>query len=169
MKVVVDTNVPKVANGRTVTPQASPHCVKVCIQRVRDIQLHYVLVVDDGWHILREYMAQLRSEGQPGVGDAFLKWVLTQQANPRHCEQVHITVAESSSSHRRFAEFPEDEHLVGFDPSDQKFVAVSLAHPDRPPILNAVDSDWLIFQSALEQHGVQVETLCPDCIKTSRD
>jgi hypothetical protein len=167
MKIVVDTNVPKAANGRNESPQASPQCVTTCVQRIRDIQLNHVLVLDDNWHILREYMAQLRSEGQPGVGDAFLKWVLTHQANPLHCEQIHITAEELLFSHRRFVEFPSDERLAGFDPSDRKFVAVSLAHPDRPPILNAVDSDWLIFHSALAAHGVRVETLCPESIKTT--
>lgn len=167
MKIVVDTNVPKAANGRINTPQASPQCVVACVRRIYDIQSHDVLVLDDGWQILREYMAKLRSDGQPGVGDAFLKWVLTHQANPLRCEQVHITAVESPVSRRRFREFPSDERLIGFDPSDHKFVAVSLVHPDLPPILNAVDSDWVVFRDVLEAHGVRVETLCPESIKTT--
>jgi hypothetical protein len=44
-------------------------------------------------------------------------------------------------------------------------VAVALTHPDHPPIYNAVDSDWQIHQQALEKHGIQIEFLCPDCLK----
>jgi hypothetical protein len=67
------------------------------------------------------------------VGDAFLKWVLTNRTNPKHCEQVRITqIAEND-----FAEFPRSQSLVGFDPSDRKFVAVALTHPQRPAIAAA--------------------------------
>lgn len=167
MKWVVDTNVPKTANGRAVTPQASPACVQRCVQRLREIQLHHVLVLDDQWLILAEYRRQLRSNGQPGVGDAFLKWVLTHQTDSRHCQRVSITPLPANRG-RRYLEFPDDEHLEGFDPADQMFVAVALADPDHPSVLNAVDSDWLIYQDALAEYGVAVETLCPETIKANR-
>lgn len=156
MKVIVDTNVPIVANQQS--SQASPDCVIACVRRLRQVQERDILVLDDGWHILREYMANLRSSGQPGVGDAFLKWVLTHQANPRHCEQVTITVSDEGG----FAEFPNDASLASFDRSDHKFVAVAMSHPERPPILNAVDRDWWHYKQALERHGIIVEHLCPD-------
>jgi len=167
MKWVVDTNVPKTANGRTATPQASAACVQRCVQRLLELQRHHVLVLDDQWLILAEYCRQLRSTGQPGVGDAFLKWVLTHQTNSRHCQRVSITPL-SAAQGRRYLEFPDDENLAGFDPADQMFVAVALADPDHPPVLNAVDSDWLIYQDALAGYGVPVETLCPETIKANR-
>ena len=116
------------------------------------------IVLDDGYRILSEYQDHLRSEGQPGEGDAFLKWVLTNQANPQVCDQVHINPTEDGNN---FAEFPDDPDLRGFDRSDRKFVAAALAHPDSPPILNAVDSGWWLFRDALTRNGVQVEFLCP--------
>jgi hypothetical protein len=58
--------------------------------------------------------------------------------------------------------FPEDESLSKFDLSDRKFVAVALVHPEHPPILNASDSDWSHFKTALAAYGVQVEFLCPE-------
>lgn len=103
----------------------------------------------------------MRSDGQPGEGDAFLKWVLTNQANPQRCEHVHINPTENGNN---FAEFPEDPDLKAFDPSDRKFVAVALSHPDSPPILNAVDSDWWLFRDAFTRNGVHVEFLCPQDI-----
>jgi hypothetical protein len=48
-----------------------------------------------------------------------------------------------------------------YDPSDQKFLAVAAAHPDRPPILQALDSKWWGWQSALGAIGVTIDFLCP--------
>lgn len=155
MKVIVDTNVPVVANK--AAPQASLECVTRCVQRLREVQRADTLVIDDGWHILREYMNNLRSEGQPGAGDTFLKWVLTHRNNPLRCEQVSITPRNGS-----FAEFPDDPTLARFDSADHKFVAVALVHPDHPPILNAVDTDWRDYGEALSKHGIQIQLLCPE-------
>lgn len=156
MKRVVDTNVLIVANGRDHAPQASPACVLACVTALQRLWDDGVVVLDDEWHILREYMKNLNpARQQPGVGDAFLKWVLTNQANPQRCEQVHLTPNGAS-----FAEFPADPALEGFDVDDHKFVAVARVHPAHPPILNAVDSDWSHFQHAPAAHGITVQALC---------
>lgn len=118
--------------------------------------------MDQGRHILREYTRQLRSEGQPGVGDAFLKWVLTNQANPLRCRHVPITLAPDREDENDFVEFPIDPRLAGFDRSDRKFVAVARSHPEHPPILNAVDTDWRDYHEILAEHQVAVAFLCPD-------
>lgn len=157
MIVVVDTNVPVVANGQS--PQASADCVEACVQRLRQITSEGTLVLDHDFYILGEYLRNLRSNGQPGVGDAFLKWALTNRTNPRRCTLVHIEPLGNS-----FAEFPDSTDLAGFDLADHKFVAVALAHQGHPPILNAVDSDWWHYRKALESHGVAVEFLCPDAV-----
>ena len=128
------------------------------MRRLEGIKATGKIVLDDGYLILSEYRAQLRSEGQPGEGDAFLKWVLTNQANPQKCDQVHVNPTEDGNS---FAEFPDVPELRAFDRSDRKFVAAARAHPDSPPILNAVDTDWWVSRAALERHGVHVEFLCP--------
>jgi hypothetical protein len=155
VNVIVDTNVPIVANK--AAPQASVQCVATCAQKLKQIRDEHTLVLDDGWHILREYMNNLRSGGQPGAGDAFLRWVLTNRGNPRRCSFVHVTPQSAS-----FAEFPADPELTGFDLSDHKFVAVAIAHPEHPPILNATDSDWWDYRHALNRHGVHIDFVCPD-------
>jgi hypothetical protein len=81
MKLIVDTNVPVVANQHQAS-QASPTCILACTVKIREIQAQHTLILDNQWLIIREYMDNLRSEGQPGVGDAFLKWVLSNHANP---------------------------------------------------------------------------------------
>lgn len=157
--VIVDTNVPIVANQKS--SQASPQCILNCIQRLREIiGGQKILVLDEKGLIFEEYKKNLSLSGQPGVGDAFFKWVHDNRYNPDRCQLVPIT----EISEYNFAEFPQDEALKGFDLSDRKWVAVALTHPAKPPILNAVDSDWRDFRAQLDAHGVQVEFICPDVI-----
>lgn len=160
MPVVVDTNVLVAANGRNC-PQATQECRLICVQQLQQIRNQDVLVIDDARHIIREYQRQVSPSGQPGVGDAFLKWVLTNQGNRSRCHQVSITPKPEGS----FKEFPANPGLQSFDPSDHKFVAVALTHPDCPPVINAVDSDWKHFETELMAAGLVVCQLCPDCLK----
>lgn len=159
MPFIIDTNVPIVANNR-IFAQATPACVLDCIKKLQDIMTHHTVVIDDQWRILREYGHKINPSGQPGVGDAFYKWLLQNQANPRHCQRVHITPLTDSHDNNDFAEFPHDPELANFDRSDRKFVSVALAHPDKPPIVNAMDSDWQYYQHRLAQHGLKIEFLC---------
>ena len=162
MTVVVDTNVAVVANGRS--EQASRDCVITCIERIQQITSGVEkLALDNGWQIIREYLRNLHSSGQPGVGDAFLKWVLTNWLNPERCDLVTITPIDNLEN--EFREFPTDPALNDFDPSDRKFIAVARAHSENPPILQAVDSKWWGFKDALHRNGVTVEFICEDDIQ----
>lgn len=154
MHYLIDTNVPLAANGKS---SAEPACMRAAAARLRQLQLSEILVLDAGFLILKEYQNKLSSTGQPGVGDAFLLWAWRNHANPRHCELVTLDTADDGS----FAAFPGAPELAAFDLSDRKFVAAALTHPARPPVVNATDSDWHYHREALEQHGVQIEFLCP--------
>ena len=156
---VVDTNVPLTANSGV-----DPRCVLACVEAIRALMGSGHLVIDDKFRILREYQNKLSSTGQPGVGDAFLKWVLTNQTNPSRCTRVGLTPRQEDP--RDFEEFPRDAALSGFDPSDRKFVAVSCAHPDalHPHILQATDSKWWGLRNALANRGIRVHFLCPEHI-----
>ncbi len=160
MSVVVDTNVAIVANGRHEA--ASDQCVDACIDALLAAQGDVVLV-DDGYRIFDEYQRHLSHAGQPGVGDAFFKWLWSNQANPVCCRQVGITPADLDG--RVFLEFPDDPELEGFDRNDRKFVVVALASGDDPAILNASDSDWWEFRDALRRHGIRTEFLCPELMR----
>jgi len=161
MKCVVDTNVPVVANGRS--EQASPECIRACAVRLRELTHSDKLILDDGWRILKEYKRRLISEGQPGPGDAFLKWVLTNYRNPDRCELVTLTPKDSSETD--FEEFPSDPELKNFDPDDRKFIAVAVAHPNRPRILQATDAEWWEMRDALKKAGVTIDFICEEDIK----
>ena len=155
---VVDTNVPITANQAQ-----SQACRLSCIEALEEIIESGHLVIDDKFRILKEYMNKLSPKGQPGVGDAFLKWVLTNQVNPDRCTSVRITPRPADP--RDFEEFPTDVELSEFDPSDRKFVAVSCVHPVRPPILQAADSKWWGLNAAFKRCGVTVHFLCPEDIE----
>lgn len=150
---IVDTNVPVVANGGQ---EADPECVRACVGALRELTSGGHVVVDDGLEILQEYRKNLRAQGQPGVGDAFFKWLWDNLYVKEVCTQIRLT----EHPNRGYREFPEHEKLAGFDPSDRKFVAVAAAHPEHPPILQAVDSKWWGYRRALSQCGIRVEFLC---------
>ena len=160
--VVVDTNVAKVANGREESPQASPNCVNMCINRLEGIiRGEEKLVLDNRWIILGEYMRNLHSSGEPGAGDRFLRWVLVNKDD--RCDLVPITPVDGSES--EFEEFPDDPALHCFHKKDRKFIAVACAHLERLSILQAVDSKWWRLRDTLRENGVTVEFLCKDDIQ----
>jgi hypothetical protein len=155
MTVVVDTNVLLVANGQH--GDVGDACVVACAQRLQDIMQKGRIAIDDGYRILREYQSKTAPRVGKRPGDAFLKWLLRNTANRERCDQVRL----EEHPERGFTCFPEDPRLVDFDPPDRKFVAVARAHAGQPAILQAADSKWLEWSSALQDHGVRVEFLCP--------
>ena len=168
MTVIVDTNVPLVANRSS---HASEDCVEICVDRLVQITDGEVkLAVDyqaleDRRGIIEEYRNKLDPSGQPGVGDAFLKWVEINWTNDDCCDRVEITPIAGQKIN--FAEFPKDPALANFHDDDRKFVAVACAHSGKPPILQAVDSKWYNFLGALSQNGVTVDYLCPGDMQNS--
>ena len=155
---VVDTNVAVTANGKV--PQAGPACTLACVEALRSIVQGSFVVLDTGYEILDEYARNLGGAGQPGPGDAFLKWLWQNQANTERCRRVPITALPGSAE--CYAEFPPDPRLRGFHNDDRKFVAVARASNDAPRILNAVDSDWWLLEHILSEHGVELQHLCPE-------
>jgi hypothetical protein len=119
------------------------------------------LVIDDEFLILNEYQNKTTPKTGNRPGDAFVKWALRNSANTQRVS----CVALNPHPIRVFVTFPNDSELDKFDEPDRKFVAVSAAHPERPPILQATDSKWLLWRDALRRHRVTVDFLCPDDIK----
>ena len=155
-EIVMDTNVAVVANGQTA--QASPNCVRKCIESLRQIRKDCRILLDDKDLILKEYRTNLRPSGQPGPGDAFYKLLYESLGNPAYCR----TVAVNLHPDRVLEEFPEDPSLSSFHHKDRKFVAVALASGTDPQILNACDPGWWQHRQELLQHGVDVVFLCPE-------
>lgn len=159
-KCLVDTNVPKVANLATQPDPDSDipeACVLACINAVEHVIKKRGLIVDAGDEIFNEYRQQLSMKGQPGVGDAFMKWVNDHRYNPEYCDRVTITKTGDS-----YDEFPDHDELGNFDKSDRKFVAAANAHKDKPPILQATDNKWWAWKGSLAEVGITVHFLCPE-------
>ena len=98
---IVDTNVLVVANGKY--QKANEDDVFECQNFLIDIRKRQ-LSVDSSELIFKEYFTHASRSGQPGIGDAFAKWLWYNQWNPSICEQVTIT----THPEREFLEFPED-------------------------------------------------------------
>ena len=155
MKRLVDTNVLEVAND-TAAESHGLDCIEACVDLLVDIQARGHLLLDDDFAILREYMDHANERGQPGVGDAFLRWAKTNEYNAALCTRVPVPLDDD----RGYEAFPDDEALADFDRSDRKFVAVALTHGGRPPIYNATDSDWAHHAGPLRDAGLRIEELC---------
>lgn len=161
-EVVVDTNVPLVANGKA--EQAGLECEVACVRKLIQVQSEQRTLLDDKMLIIGEYRRNLSHSGQPGVGDAFFKWLWENQANEQHCRTVPLTV----HADRGFVEFPDDARLSSFDLSDRKFVAVALASGTDPQVVNASDTDWWHDRQTLAEHGLQIVFLCPELMQMER-
>jgi hypothetical protein len=151
---VGDTNVVLVANGQHA--DVSPECVSACALALQTVMRSGMLVLDDSFRILLEYQNKTQPKKGNRPGDAFVKWALNNRSNASLVTEVPLEVHEE----RGFKSFPDDAELVNFDAPDRKFVAVSAAHCDKPPIAQAADSKWLDWAPALLRHGINVEFLC---------
>ena len=157
--IVIDTNVGIVANSEA---DVSTACELKCIQSLREITENGHLVLDAEGKIFAEYLRYLSLSGEPGVGDAFMRWVNDHQHDERFCTLISLTIRSTD----QIVEFPTRQSLAGFDPSDRKFVAVAAAHPDKPPIQVALDRGWMRYRDALAEVDIQVDFLCPNDIST---
>jgi hypothetical protein len=118
-----------------------------------------VVVLDDEGEVLAKYRSKLSGRGQPGAGDAFLKFVSENQYNS--AKVVRLSLPRDREG--EYTDFPSDAALRTFDKSDRVFVA--LARRGDGSIINAVDSDYSEHADALESAGVVVKELCPNCLK----
>jgi hypothetical protein len=159
---VVDTNVIMVAGGRH--PDVSPACVSSCAIKLAGIMENGRVAIDEGFEILGEYLNRSDPKRPKGPGDAFVKWVLRNRTNSTRCDLVRLDRGEDGE----YLAFPRHPQLADFDPSDKKFVTVSAAHVDHPPLLEAADSKWLDWAPALLENGIRVDFLCPDDVKRFR-
>jgi hypothetical protein len=138
-------------------PPHLPQSISACAAFLRDVTRSGCVAVDDGWAIIREYQARMRSTGQPGPGDAFLKWVLVNQADPTRCRRVDITG------------IAVPDGLKGFDPADRKFIQTALGCPE-PRIAEAVvDGLWWKRRTDFKAAGITVNFLCPEEIRANSD
>ena len=94
----MDTNVAVTANF--MASQADLACEEACIRAIRQVQAERKTLLDNQGLILEEYRRNLSHSGQPGLGDAFFKWLWENQAHPQRCRIVPVTVEDLQNSPR---------------------------------------------------------------------
>lgn len=152
---IVDTNVCIVSNRRHGENLV---CASRCATEIRKVVSKGILVIDSREGVFGEYRKYLSFSGQPGMGDLFFKWMVDNRY--RHDRVVHVPLTPHPERQGEYIEFPQDPELEGFDRSDRIFVALACAHPERPTILNAVDSDYWHYRDPLTRNGVNVMHVC---------
>lgn len=159
-----DTNVLIHAN-MTQSPQTTLECKQRCIDVLFRTMAGDVQMVLDGDQqgsaMLAEYHQNL-SYGGVGLGDAFLRWILTNYWNEAHFRFVTLTAVDDDS----YTEFPNRADLTTFDPRDRKWVAAAIAHDTQygaaAPIIQSADEKWRAFVPALNDVGVSIDFICDD-------
>lgn len=161
-RYVVDTNVPIVANGRPDAASGSRipslDCRLAAIDFLESLLRGGRVLLDLDGEIQAEYARRLNPSGQPSVGDRFYLAVL--HSAPQRVERIDLPKTPDGS----FADYPGDPGLASFDPSDRKFVALSLRA--KAPVVVATDSDWVESKAALMRNGVGITFLCTCNTKT---
>lgn len=155
-RIVIDTNVPIVANGRSDPSNGgrapSVMCRLAAINCLEETLATRRVLLDIAGEIQAEYHRYLNPAGQPGVGDLFYQQML--MSAPSRVERLDLPQDASGA----YADFPDDPALDGFDPSDRKFAA--MARRSGAPVANATDSDWLNHSVALAANGIAVKFVC---------
>ncbi len=154
--VVVDTNVPIVANGRPdpLNRGRAPSvaCRLAAIDFLEDTLATRRVLLDIAGEIQAEYHRHLSPRGQPGVGDRFYQQML--MSAPARVERLELPRDTAGA----YEHFPDDPALYSFDPSDRKFAA--MARRANAPVANATDTDWLYHNAALTTNGITVQFVC---------
>ncbi|HVU93727.1 MAG TPA: hypothetical protein VHE34_00820 [Puia sp.] len=154
---IVDTNVPIVAQGDEHPMDLD--CELACIEFIEQVLSNqHTIVIDDCFHVIREYQRKLNSKGQQKLGDRFLYWVLTNQANPSRVKQIPITQTDALG--HEFAEYPASLHNINIDHSDKKFIAIAKANGQNSTIVQSSDSKWIGWIQNLFDEGILINFLC---------
>ena len=160
VRCVVDTNVVATAEG--ANPIAGADCRSASAAALLAVMRRGHLFLDNAGLIVAEYLGAVRA-GQPEAGGAFVRWVLQNQWVEAKVSRVAVTPRTDAPT--AFHELPPPIAGITYDRSDEKFLAVAAAHPERPPVLQALDSKWWGWQDSLRACGVTLYFLCPDEIK----
>nr|PZN27466.1 MAG: hypothetical protein DIU78_04995 [Pseudomonadota bacterium] len=109
LRCVVDTNVITTANANDGDVPAS--CVLASAAALQAVMAKGHVFLDDGFRILQEYIANANARGEPGPGDAFLKWLLTHEWDAARVTHVPITEVEGDAT--SFVELPAPRDGTG--------------------------------------------------------
>jgi hypothetical protein len=150
MAVVIDTNVWAVAAG--ITEQADEDCIETCLDTIAALRTTLVLAVDDAEAIIQEYFRRL-PENSPQCRTL---GQLIHRADRIEYRECHRDPS---------GEWPLPDCLAPLHHKDRKFAAVALTYDPPAPIYNAVDEGWRHCKDATDEAGLEVNELCPQCLR----
>lgn len=150
---VVDTNVAVIANCPP-NSHASLQCQLACVEELEALYSKGVVAIDDLGLIFEEYKKRLSFAGEPGMGDAFFKFVADNQYSTSRVKRVSISPNQSRKT--GFDELP----VNGLDYDDRCFLATAVSA--KGFIVNATDSDWAQNTDLTNSLNIKVKQLCPD-------
>ena len=154
-RLVIDTNVLIVANRKS--PQADLKCELACIKMLEGAKGKRVVLIDDSDLIMDEYKPYCSYAGEPGLGNAFFKFLHDNAPSERNV--IRVAIQKTPDKDGGFSNLlPNKLHR-----DDRKFLAVAKAGNGR--IVNATDSDWSQQAEFVASNGVRVFELCPQCLK----
>lgn len=132
-------------------------CQLSAIREIQRLMTIGGVLLDSGGEVLGEYRNNASFSAQE-VGDQFMVWVHDNEYNEQKCIRQELTPCLTHDF--VFEEFPHEDNLRAFDPSDQKFAALAYSSQTPAEVLNAVDSDWKTFEVQLSNAGVTVRNIC---------
>ena len=147
---IIDTNIFIAANG--MTDHLTEQEVNKCKLFVASLFDNSIVSLDHKGEIFQEYFNYVSRSGQPGISDAFVKYLWDRQNNKAHCEKVDIEKNKKGI----YKQLNKKEDLLKFDLNDQKFIAVCLGSKNQPIICNASDSDWANDKILLTKYKIKV-------------
>lgn len=151
---IIDCNIWLVSAGKG--SHMSSACQALCLQWLQDFwKSEDSLVMDVFNSIGKEYRANFRRYGVNPQDVAYQVLNSLQSAQTRRIADVRFEIDENGH-----AILPDDYPPAVFENADKKWVAAHLAHPERPVIYNAADTDWLKSEQFLINKNIPVENLC---------
>jgi hypothetical protein len=112
-----------------------------------------IVMVDTLDRLMDEYQPYVNFRGEPGVGDAFYRYVFDNQYYEDRVRRVEIT--PSADEGRGYEELPENTMRAG----DRVVLAVAVTGKGR--VVNATDSDWAEQEELMTALNVGVVQVCP--------
>lgn len=158
---VFDENVLVVANDLSrisaglepISDGTSDDCRVKCAERLMKAIRTGKVVLDAGSEYFDKYRAHCSMQGQPGVGDAFVRLVY-ERGYTDWAQRVEIRTGDGT------IRLPPEITGSGFDNDDYLWIAGALNCPKKACVVNAVDADYHEHAELLNNNGLIVDQLC---------
>lgn len=155
-KIIMDTNVAvKAATPQQDCKDEELDMQEKCMEFIGEFvnNPESKLVLDLDYEIIKEYRNRIPKN--TNIGQIFLRWFDTYIGRISFEDFLKLDKDRDGN----YTMFPLESRTEKFDLSDRKFVALSRAHSEHPPIVEATDGKWFGFKDVFEEYGVHIEFL----------